>query len=92
MKNAHLGFTLAQHPIAGFGEVPGNGDDGSSVSLAGSEASIEQADVAFAVSPQMRRTGSGLDEGPLEIAVDVATGSTVPDVTSRGDDARDEPA
>jgi hypothetical protein len=70
--------------------MAGDGDDGSSVALAGSEASIEQADVAFTVGAQMRRTGSGLDEGPLQIAVDVAAGSTVPDMTSRGDNARDE--
>ena len=44
---------LAQHPIAGLGEVPGDGDDGAAVAFAGSEASIEQADVGFAVRAQM---------------------------------------
>ena len=44
-----VGLTLAQHPIACLGEVPGDGDDGSPVSLAGSEPSIEQADVALAI-------------------------------------------
>jgi hypothetical protein len=38
----------------------------------------------------MGRAGSGFDEGPLEIAVDVAAGSAVADVASRGDDARHE--
>ncbi len=42
-------LTLVQHPIACIGEVPGDGDDGSPVSLAGSEPSREQADVAFAI-------------------------------------------
>lgn len=83
-------LTLAQHPIACLGEVPGDGDYGSPVSLAGSESSIEQADVAFAIGAQMRRAGGGLDERPLEIAVDVATGAAVTDMAARGDDARHE--
>ena len=74
-----VGFAFAQHPIACLGQMAGDGDDGASVALAGSEASIQQADVAFAVGAQMRGAGGGFDEGPLEVAVDVAAGSTVPD-------------
>jgi len=85
-----VGLTLAQHPIACLGEVPGDGDDGSPMSLAGSESSIEQADVAFAIGAQMRRAGGGFDECPLEIAVDVVAGAAVTGMAARGDDARHE--
>jgi len=45
-----VGLPLVQHPVACFGEMAGNGDDGASVSLAWSESVIEQTDVAVAVS------------------------------------------
>ena len=36
------------------------------------------------------RACGGLDESPLEVLVDVAAGSSVPDAPAAGDDARDE--
>ena len=82
-----VGFTLAQHPVACLGQVSGDGDNGATVALFGREALIEQSDVSFAVSAQMGGAVGGFDEGPLEIAVDVAADAAVVCVASGGNHA-----
>ena len=80
-----VGFAFAQHPIAGLGQVAGNGDDGAAVAFVGREALIEQPDMAFALVAQMRGAIGGFDEGPFEVAVDVAANAAVVRVAARGD-------
>lgn len=83
-----VGLPLAQHPIAGLGEMPGNGNDGAAMSLARRESMVEQSDMALAIGLEPDRAGGGFDEAPFQIVVDVAAGPSMPDAPSAGDDAR----
>lgn len=85
-----VGFALAQHPIACLGQVAGDGDDSAAVAFVGCEALIEQSDVALVLSSQMSGAVGCFDEGPLEIAVDVAADAAVMCMATRGDHAGHE--
>ena len=86
-----VGLPFAQHPIAGLGEMAGDGHSGAAMPLARSKPVVELSDMAVAVVLQAHGAGRGLDEAPLEILVDVAADAAMPDASSAGDDARHEP-
>jgi hypothetical protein len=70
--------------------VTRDGDHGAAMSFAGREPLIEPFDMRTAISLDSQRAGGGLDESPLEILVDVAAGSPVPDASAAGVNAGHE--
>ncbi len=81
-------LSLAQHPVTCLGKMSGHGDDGSAMSLAGGETSIEPLDVRSSISLEPHCAGGSLDQSPLEAMVHIAACSSMPDTPAAGDDPR----
>jgi len=70
--------------------MPGDGDNGASVSFSRLQPLVEPADVRVAIGLEPHGAGGGFYKSPFEIVVDVAAGSTMADAPTGCDDARHE--
>src|SRR5579883_2491537 len=70
--------------------MPGDGDNGASVSFSRLQPLVEPADVRVGIGLEPHGAGSGFYKSPFEIVVDVAAGSTMADAPTGCDDARHE--
>ena len=67
-----IGLLFAEHPIRRFGEMPGDGPDRLRVALPPGHALLEATHVAVGRAPAVQTDrGRGVDERPLEVAVDI---------------------